>query len=206
MDVQTAMMCLAAPVSKPSEVGMAVDVLYREYGAYSVIAEKVNSKGTKRSPAFLSSRHRIFQLPKGIRWKIDEDQIGITHAYQISRLENEEDQWLLAISIVEKDLSPSECENVVNLVMNKEYPIREALSLVTGVRFEEISPPVLLLPVEVDFWFNLIRSAWSQGKNWEDLCYQFIREGIDVNIKDVASQLESLALALREAGQRKGTN
>ena len=206
MDVQTAMACLAAPDRKLSEVGEAVDVLYREYGAYSVITEKVNSGETRRSPAFLSSRHRIFQLPKGIRWKVDEKHISVTQAYQISRLENEEDQWLLAISIVEKNLNPSECENVVNLALNQDRPIREALSIVTGVRFEEISPPVLLLPVGVDFWFDLIRSAWSQGKNWEDLCYQFIREGIDVDLKDVAIQLESLALALREAGQRKGTN
>ena len=201
MNIQDAMICFATPGKMPSEMGEAVDVLYREYGTYNLISDKLNMEGIKRSSSFLSTRHRIFQLPKGIRWKVDEKRISVTQAYQISRIENEYDQWLLAISVVEKNLSPAECERVVNLVMNQGSSIREALSVVAGVRFEEISPPTLLLPIGVDFWFDLIRSAWSRGKNWEDLCYQLIREGIDVDLTEVATQLELLALTLREAGQ-----
>lgn len=201
MNVDEAMACLATPDIKLSEEGEAVDILYRQYGTYSLISDKLNMEGIRRSSNFLNTRHRIFQLPEGIRWKVDEKRIGVTQAYQISRIENERDQWLLAISVVEKDLSPTECERVVNLVSNQGNSVKEALSVVAGVRFEEISPPTLLLPVGVDLWFDLIRSAWSREENWEDLCYQLIREGIDVNLKEVAVQLESLASTLREAGQ-----
>ena len=43
----------------------------------------------------------------------------------------------------------------------------------------------------------------GECKNLEDLCYQLIRQGIDVDSKKVGSQLEALASSLREAGQDK---
>lgn len=196
--------------AKPSEVGEAVDVLYRSYDTYERVAQQLELK----IPDYVLGRmHRIYRLPKGILWKVDEGQIGTTQAALITRLKDEESQWLLAITTVEKKLRANECENVVNLVLKEDWSIRDALSTVTGVRFEEISPPTLLLPVGVDFWFALIRASWGQSKDWQDLCYQLIREGVDVDIKkvadqldslanDVASNLESLAATLRQAGER----
>ena len=149
----------------------------------------------------MSSRHHIFQLPKGIQWKIDQEQIGIGQGYEISRLENEDDQWLLALAVVEQDLKATECANVVNIVLRQEGSIRDALSISTGVRFDEGKP--LMLIIRPDLWIPMSRAAWGQCKNWEDLCYQLIRQGIDVDIKKVGSQLEALASNLREAGQAK---
>ena len=50
-----------------------------------------------------------------------------------------------------------------------------------------------MLPVSVDFWFALIRASWGKHKDWQDICYQLIREGVDVDTKEVADQLEALA-------------
>lgn len=210
MDNQAAAIaCLAdSDNRKPSEIGESIDVLYKIYGTYDKVAQQLSM-----SRSFLSSRHRIFQLPQGIRWKVDEGQIGIGQAYQIIRLKDEEAQWLLAITAVEKKLRANECENVVNLVLKEGWTIRDAISTVTGVRFEEISPPALLLPVGVDFWFALIRASWGQSKDWQDLCYQLIREGVDVDSKEIADQLEALAkdmstqltnvaATLRQAGEK----
>ncbi len=197
MEEKVAVEYLTAPKGKkPSEIGEAVDVLYQKYHSYQAIAQQLNM-----SPNFLSSRHRIFQLPKGIQWKVDQEQIGIEQGYQISRLENEDDQWLLALAIIEEKLSTKECENVVNIVLKQNGSIRDALSISTGVRFDKIQP--LLLPIRFDSRLAMCRSAWSQCKNWEDFCYQLIRQGIDVDIKKVAIQLEALASDLREAGQEK---
>ncbi len=209
MNEQDALDCLkSSENAKPSEVGAAVDVLYQKYRTYDRISQQ-----TSMPSRVISSRHHIYQLPQGIRWKVDEGQIGITQAIQITKLKDEESQWLLAITVLEKKLRVNECENVVNLVLKEGWAIRDALGAVTGVRFDEISPPTLLLPIGVDFWFALIRASWGQGKDWQDLCYQLIREGVDVDTKEVANQLESLsknvstqlesiAATLRQAGER----
>ena len=209
MDTQEAMACLADPNNrKPSEVGESVGVLYKIHGTYNKIAQQLSI-----SRGFLISRHRIYQLPKGICWKVDEGQIGISQADQITRLKDEEAQWLLAITALEKNLRANECERVVNLIVKDDWSTKDAISTVTGVRFEEISPPTLLLPVSVDFWFALIRASWGQSKDWQDLCYQLIREGVDVDnrevadqlealTKDLSSQLESITETLRQAGER----
>ena len=211
MNEQDAIDCLNSHKdAKPSEVGEAVDILYRSYDTYDKVAQQLELK----IPDYVLGRmHRIFKLPKGILWKVDEGQIGVTQAALITRLEDEEAQWLLAITAVEKNLRANECENVVNLVLKEGWSTRKALSTVTGVRFEEISPPTLLLPVSVDFWFALIRASWGQSKDWQDLCYQLIREGVDVDGKEVAdqlealandilTQLESIAATLRQAGEQ----
>ena len=211
MDTHEAIACLAEPDNrKPSEIGDAVDLLYRIHGSYKEIAQQLPAK---ISDKMLGQRHRIYQLPKGILWKVDEGQIGITQAYQITRLPNTDDQWILAITVVEKKLRAAECENVVSLVLKENWAMRDALGTVTGVRFEEISPPLLMLPIKVDFWFALTQSAWGQGEDWQDLCYRIIRQGVDVDNKEVAAQLEavtrnvssqlsSIAETLRQAGER----
>ena len=197
MDTKAAIEYLTTPDTKtPSEIGKAVDVLLKEYHSYKAIAQLLNM-----SPSFLSSRHRIFQLPEGIRWKVDQEQIGVGQGYHISRLEDEDDQWLLALAIIEEKLSTKECENVVNMVLEQNGSMRDALSVSTGVRFDRIQP--LLLPIGFDSRLAMCQAAWCQHKNWEDFCYQLIRQGIDVDIKKISSQLEALASDLREAGQEK---
>lgn len=181
---------------KPSEIGEAVDVLFNEHGSYSH-----TPRPTGVSLDFLSLHRRIYQLPRGIRWKVDEGIITTGQAYQISRVVNDEDKWLLAITIVEKSLRSSECENVVNNVLNNNLSMRDALSVVTGVRFAEISPPPLFLPISVDFWFTMTRLAWDNQQDWQDFCYQSIKQGMDVSLKDAASKLEAIAASLREAGE-----
>lgn len=198
MDANTAREILAAYAErKPSEIGKAVDVLYKEFGTYRALAQQFG-----RSDKFWGIRHRIFQLPVGIRWKIDEGQIGITHGKEICRLKDEEDQWLLTLAIIEtKDLSAKECENVVNLVLKEDKSIREALSVSAGIRFDKPYP--LLLPLSFDIRLAICRRAWNQREDWANFCYQLIRQGIDVDIREVAQQLEKLTSDLRKAGQEE---
>ena len=201
MDESDAIKCLVNHTNrKPSDIGKAVDALHQGLHSYDAISERLNAEfSVNLRPGFLRSRHRIFKLPRGIQWKIDEGKIGITQAVNITRLESESDQWLLAVAVVEKNISASDCENVVNLVVQRTLSIKEALSKVTGVRFDEINPPALLLPMVVDFWYTLSQSAWDKGMDWQDLCYQLIRQGLEVDIVETATHLEDLAISLRKA-------
>lgn len=199
MEEKIAIEYLTAPEGKkPSEIGEAVDVLYQKDPSYKKVAQQSNM-----SPKVLSSRHRIFQLPKGIGWKVDQEQIGIKQANEIARLKNEDDQWLLAFAIIEEKLSIEECKAVVNIVLKQNCSIRDALSSPpASVRFDKIQS--LLLPIGFDIWFAISRAAWNQKENWEDLCYRLIRQGLnvnirDVNIREVASQLRALATDLEKA-------
>ena len=195
MDTNTARELLSAEdARKPSEIAKAVDVLYREFGTYQAIAQQIG-----RSKNFYNERHRIFRLPMGIQWKIDEGKISLKQGSQISRLKDEEDQWLLAVAIIEaKDLTAEECKNAVDLVLNEKKPIREVLGVLAGIRFDNIQP--LLLPLGFDIRLEICKVAWSRCQEWADLCYRLILQGIDVDIKEVACQLEKLASNLRRAG------
>ena len=188
MHPNTAREILAAHAErKPSEIGEAVDVLFPEYGGYKAIAQQVGM-----SDKYWWTRHRLFQLPAGIRWKLDEGQILIEQGYQISRLNNEEDQWLLAIAIIEaEDLTADECKNVVDRVVKENESMKEALSVSAGIRFDKTYP--LLLPLPFDIWLEICKRAWAQHENWGDSCYQLIRQGIDVDFREIARQLEKLA-------------
>ena len=153
-----------------------------------------------KSDKFWIVRHRISQLPVGILWKVDEGYIGIEQAYQITRLKQEEDKWILAIAIVEvKGLTAKECGKVVNAVLNAGKSIVDSLSILVGIHFDEIQP--LSLPLGSDIWTEICKIAWTQRQKWEDLCYQLVRQGVDVNIQEVASQLEGLAVDLRRSGR-----
>ncbi len=198
MEENVAIEYLTSPKGKkPSEIGEAIDILYKKVPSYKTIAQQMNI-----SPGFLSSRHRIFQLPKGIRWKIDQEQIKISQANEIVRLSNEDDQWLMAFAIIEENLSIEECKTVVNIVLKQNCSIRDALSgPPASVRFDKIQP--LLLPIGFDSRLAICQSAWNQCKEWADLCYQLIRQGLDVDIKTIAAQLETLAKDLQEAGQKE---
>ena len=196
MDTETARVILGSYAGKkPSEIGNAVDVLYPGFGTYKAIAAEFG-----RSDSFWSVRHRLFQLPVGIRWKIDEGQISMEQGIEISKLKNEEEQWLLAFTITEtQNLTAKECQNVVNLVLKEEKSIREALGVSAGIRFDKIQP--LLLPLGFDIRLAICKRAWARCQEWEDLIYQLILQGIDVDIKEVASQLEKLASDLHKAGE-----
>lgn len=197
MDATTAREHLSDPAGKtPCEIGEAVDILYGEYGSYEALALQFGE-----SKKFCRTRHRLFQLPEGIRWKIDDRQIGVEQGYQISRLTSEEDQWVLALAIIEvEDLTAKECQNVVNLVLNQEKSVRDALSVSAGIRFDTIP---LLLPLGFDIRLSICKIAWKQCQNWENLCYRLILQGIDVDIREVARQLEELAADLRKAGREE---
>ena len=195
MDLKIAKKIIAASNrSKPSELAKAVDVLYQELGTYQSITQEVG-----RSDKFWIMRHRISRLPVGIRWKMDEGLIGIEQGYQISRLEQEEDQWILAIAIIEmKSLTAKECGKVVNLVINDDKSIRDSLSVLAGIHFDKIQQ--LLLPLGSEIWIAICKIAWARGQKWEDLCYHLVLQGINVDLQETASQLEKLAVDLRYAG------
>ena len=181
------------PQRKSSEITEAVDVLYQEFGTYQAITQEMG-----KSDKFWIMRHRIFQLPIGIRWQIDEGHIGIGQGYQIARLKREEDQWLLAIAIIEaRPLTAKECGKVVNLVLNEDKSMKDSLNVSAGIRFDEIQP--LSIPLGSDVWINICKIAWTQYQKWEDICYQFICQGVDVDFQGIASQLEKLASDLRSA-------
>ena len=182
----------------PSEIGNAVDVLYQELDTYKAIAQQFG-----RSEGFWIVRHRIYQLPAGIRWKVDEGQISTEQSYQISRLQNEEDQWLLAMTIIEtENFMANECENIVSLVLKEGKSIQEALSISAGIRFDNVQP--LLLPLGFDIRLAICKRAWERCQEWEDFIYKSILQSIDVDIKEIALQLEKLALDLRKAGRTEG--
>ena len=87
MNIETARGIIAAHhQNKPSEIAKAVDIIYQELGTYQSITQEIG-----KSDKFWIVRHRIAQLPVGILWKIDEGDIGIEQAYQITRLKQEED-------------------------------------------------------------------------------------------------------------------
>ena len=196
MDIETARKIVGAHNQKKlSEVAKAVDVLYQALGTYQSITREIG-----RSDKFWIVRHRISQLPIGILWKIDDGDIGIEQAYQITRLKQEEDKWVLAIAIVEvKGLTAKECGKVVNVVLNEGKSIMDSLSILVDIHFDKIQP--LSLPLGSDIWTEICKIAWTQRQRWEDLCYQLVRQGVDVNIQEVASRLETLALDLRQSGR-----
>lgn len=196
MDIEIAGKIVCAHDEKKlSEVAKAVDVLYQAFGTYQAITREMG-----KSDKFWIVRHRIFQLPAGILWKVDEGHIGVEQAYQITRLKREADQWVLAIAIVEaKGLTGKECRKVVNLVLKGGKSIMDSLRILGGIRFDKIQP--LLLPLGCDVWIAICKIAWAQRQRWEDLCYQLVLQGIGVDIQEVASQLERLALDLRQASR-----
>ena len=196
MDIATARNIIAAQTEKkPSEIASAVDVLYQAFGTYQAMTQHLG-----KSEKFWMMRHRISGLPSGIRWKIDEGVMSIGHGYQIARLKSEADQWVLAIAIVEaKYLTAHDCGKVVSLVLNEEMSIRGALRSFADIRFDDIHP--LSLPLGTDIWTDLCKIAWTRHQKWEDVCYQFVRQGVDVDLKKVAAHLEKLAADLRHSSE-----
>ncbi len=194
MDKDTAREYLTDPQGKkPSEIGEAVDVLYEDYGSYQEMARAFQKVGGST----LSTRRRIFQLPKGIRWKVDEGQISITNALQIARLGDENAQWLLAFAIVEEQLEADVCSNVVNRVLKYEDSIREALSAAAGVRCEKVIP--LLLPLGFDIRLAIAQNAWNRSQELQDFCYDQICQDPDAAARELVCKYRALLSQLDEA-------
>ena len=174
MDKDTAREYLTDPQGrKSSEIGEAVDVLRANYRSYQEMARDFQKLAGKT----LGVKHRIFQLPIGIRWKIDEGQIRTKQGEQITRLKNEDDQWLLAFAIVEEKLGLEACSNVVNRVLKYEDSIRDGLRASAGVQCDKITS--LLLPLGFDIRLAIAQNAWNRSQELQDYCYDQICQDPD---------------------------
>ena len=186
MDRDTARAYLTEPQGKkPSEIGEAVAVLRSDYQSYKEMARDFPI-GEKT----LSGRHRIFQLPKGIRWKIDEGEISITKSEQIIRLKDENDQWFLAFAIVEEQLEEEVCINVVTRVRKYNDSIRDALRVAAGVQCDKIVP--LMLPLNFDIRFAMAQKAWDRNKELQDYCYDQMRVDPDAALRELNNAYRTL--------------
>ena len=76
----------------------------------------------------------------------------------------------------------------------------EALSVSAGIRFDKIQP--LLLPlVNLTFVWQSVSERGREAKNGKIWFYQLILQGIDVDMNEVALELEKLASDMRKAGE-----
>jgi len=174
---------------KPSEMGEAVDVLYRELGSYEAIAKEVTM-----SPKRLSDLRRVFLLPDGISWQVDERKIQLGHVEQISRLQ-EDDQWLLAFTIVREKISVKNSKEVVDGVIKIGRKLRDILNDMVGVRFDQVES--LLLPFTFEESLKISRAAWSKKLEWADFSLKAIEEATRVDLDDIARKLASILDQLR---------
>ena len=178
MDINAAKDCLRSyKTRKPSEIGEAIDVLLKEPKAtYKTIAQSFDTL----SSSSISSRHKIFLLPKGIRWKVDSGKITLAQAAQICRLDRQEDQWAFAFCIIEKRdvLNGETCKDIGNLVVKERKSLSDALRLRAGIDFASLIRP-LMLPLEGKQWLALSQSSWNKHKEPQDFCYELILLSID---------------------------
>ena len=194
MDKDTAREYLTDPQNKKlSEIGEAVDVLYEDYSSYEAMARAFQKVGGST----LSTRRRIFQLPKGIRWKVDEGQISITNALQIARLRDENAQWMLAFVIVEEQLEIDVCSNVVNRVLKYDDSISDALSASAGVQCDKVTS--LLLPLGFDIRLAIAQQAWNRSQELQDYCYDQICKDPDAAARELVCKYRALLSQLDEA-------
>lgn len=170
-----------------SNLGEAVDFLYEMHGSYTKISKRVQISAER-----LSSWHRIFQLPKGIQWQVDQGKISAGQAHEMAKLEEENDQWFLALVIVEAKQKPSnkECRNVVQDVVKNKTLIRDAAEKV-GVRFNKVVP--IMLPFGFDERLLLTKPAWNKHEESENYCLKKIRHGVKLDTENVACQTEKIA-------------
>ncbi len=175
---------------KPSELGEAVDVLYKEYGNYDTVAKQVGL-----SVGRLGNLRRVFLLPQGLRWQVDKGKLLISHAYHISRLKEENDQWLLAFSIIEAKMSVMDTKTIVNAVIKTGQRLQDVLQEMVGVRFDEVK--ALLLPLPFEDVYKITRMAWSKELEWADFSFMAIKEATRVDHECIAEELTRLADQLR---------
>lgn len=185
MDLDKARECLNTQKGKkPSEIGEAVDLLFQEFRSYKKIAEQV-----ELSPERISVFHRIYKLPKGIRWQVDNRKILIGHAMQISRLP-ENDQWMLAFVVIEEKINAKDTRKIVNEALNSEKDLTGVLNSVAGIDSDSIK--ALLLPLSFEERFQITCSAWGKEMSWADFSLNSIREATRVDIKQIADELTKI--------------
>ncbi|MCX6646042.1 MAG: hypothetical protein NTY09_06765 [bacterium] len=191
MDSEKAKEILQQPSSrKPSELGEAVDVLYKQYGNYDAIAREV-----ELSAGQLNNLRRVFLLPSGIRWQVDKGKIRVGQAYHISRLKEENDQWLLAFCIIESKISVKDTNAAVNSVLRHGLQLQNVLQEKVKIRFDEVK--ALLLPLAFEDVFKITRMAWSKKSEWADFSLKAIEEATRVDHEYIANELAKLADQLR---------
>ncbi|MDP8228562.1 MAG: hypothetical protein P9M15_03820 [Candidatus Electryoneaceae bacterium] len=191
MDIETAKDYIqSSDDRRPSELGEAVVLLYQEYGSYKIISAEIGLSSNR-----LSQYHRIFKLPEGIRWQVDERKINIAQAMQISRLKDQEDQWLLAFTVVTKKLSLKDTQEAVNAVIKHNRPLRDVLHDLIGIRFDQVERPLLLL-FSFEERFKMSRVAWTKKLDWSDFCLEAIRTATQVDVQQIVNELKRLVSLL----------
>ena len=148
----------------------------------------------------LSGLHRVFLLPEGIRWQVDEGRILIGHAQQIARLQGD-DQWLLAFSIVQEKMSVQESKRVVDNVKKTGRALQSVLRDLSAIRFDKVEP--LVLPLTFEFRLTIIRAAWTKKLEWTDFALTAIQGATCVDIEQIARDLTGIVDQL-QPGERKG--
>ncbi len=197
MNIEKAKELLNSPSDwKPSELGEAVDVLYKKIRNYDAIASQVGLSANR-----LAHLRRVYLLPQGIRWQVDKGKLKISHAYHISRLKEENDQWLLAFSIIEAKMSVKDTNATVNAVIKNGERLQDVLQELVGVRFDEVK--ALLLPLSFDDVFEITRMAWSKKLEWADFSLIAIEEATRVDHEHIADELASLAEQLRPVRKKQ---
>jgi len=181
-------------------LGESITVLKKKYDTYEKIAKLVSP-----SAHTIGLYYRLSQLPDGIRWKIEQRELAVSLAEQICRLEDTNDQWLLAFAIVDAQekneaLTEQDCKEVVDDVRQSGKSLEEALSQRFGFNFDESVPLIL----SFDYWFRfkLCRSAWNREKNWADLVYDIINEWLDGREFSSTADLQGISQELITIGKR----
>ena len=61
-----------------------------------------------------------------------------------------------------------------------------------------------MLTIPPELWIPMTKLAWEEGKGWADICYQFFRERMEIDILDIATQLKAITCKIENSvGTRK---
>ncbi len=207
MDAEEAKFILENPDGKKlSEIGEAIYVLLRrrrksgKRRGYKWLSEEIGKKrikisGRKRSFT-LSELHSIYRMPQGIRWKIDLEKIGASQGVEIARLKSEEDQWILALAVDAKQMSAKDCKAIIDLALRKpkadekDYSLREALGIVSGIRFRDI--PRVMEMLSPEEWIAVSKEAWNRKMDWQDFFHRLATEKQSV-LSDIEKKVEQIS-------------
>ena len=154
-------------------LGDAIDCLFTEYGSYMNIA-----RFTEVSAGTISKYHKICKLPHGILWQLQEGNISLGIAEQLTRLDSKDDQWRLAFFVVDighGSFGVQECQEVVTIIKKRELSAEEALIELTGETFGKIKP--LILPVNFGFRFALAKAVGNIELNGRIYVFVLLTNG-----------------------------
>lgn len=133
---------------------------------------------------------RISRLPKGIRWRVEQRKISISHADIITKLNDAKDQYVLALGMDygkrhKSKINLSHVKKIVRLV-KKGKTMRDALDEVASIRFKDT--PHMLDKRNPEKWIAVCKEAWERRLEWTDFCNQLIDEKANVltEIREIA--------------------